>query len=409
MVVRPVTEVRPLWRNRDFVLLQAGGLLSAAGSATTAIAYPLVVLAISHSPAQAGLVAFARLTPSGLFSLVAGLAADRWPRKRLMVAADVVRAAALGALGVALLAGDPAVWVIFVIAFIEGTGATFFSAAEPGAFRSVVPRSQLPAAVGAEEAGQSTVRLMGPPLGGALYELNRAIPFVADAASYVCSTVSLLLMRTLFQEEREHDRAPLRTQLAAGFRFLWAEPFLRITTLLYSLGNPLAPAILLVIVVFGREEGLGGGEIGLLTAALGAGTLVGALASPFFRRALEPRTILVLELWTWLGLWAFVVWPSVYVLSAALTLFGFAAPITDSVVVGLRLAVTPDRLLGRTESVRRSIALLITPLGPLVAGLLLDSTSAQATVGVFATLGVVLALWGTLSTALRHPPTIAAE
>ncbi len=207
----------------------------------------------------------------------------------------------------------------------------------------------------------------------------------------------------------EHDPAPLRTQLAAGFRFLWGEPFLRATTLIYGLGNPLAPAILLVIVVFGREQGLSGGEIGILTAALGAATLVGALASPLFRNALTARTILLLELWTWLGLWAFVVWPNVYVLTAALTLFGLAAPVTDSVVVGLRLAITPDRLVGRVESVRMSIALLITPLGPLVAGLLLDSSSAQATVAVFAVLGVFLALCGTLSGSLRSPPSLVAE
>jgi predicted MFS family arabinose efflux permease len=401
--------VGPLWRNRDFVLLQAGELLSAAGTSTTAIAYPLLVLGISHSPAQAGLVAFARLTPFGLFSLVAGLAADRWPRKRLMVAADVVRAAALGGLAVTLLADAPSVWAILVVGFVEGTGATFFNAAQSGAFRSVVPRAQLPAAVGANQTGMSTVRLVGPPLGGALYELHRAAPFLADAVSYVCSTLSLLAMRTPFQEEREHDPAPLRTQLAAGFRFLWGEPFLRATTLIYGLGNPLAPAILLVIVVFGREQGLSGGEIGILTAALGAATLVGALASPLFRSALTARTILLLELWTWLGLWAFVVWPNVYVLTAALTLFGLAAPVTDSVVVGLRLAITPDRLVGRVESVRMSIALLIAPLGPLVAGLLLDSASAQATVAVFAVLGVFLAVCGTLSGSLRSPPSLVAE
>ena len=395
-----------LWRNRDFVLLQAGQLLSSAGTASTAIAYPLLVLAISRSPAQAGLVAFARLTPFGLFALPAGLAADRWDRKRLMIVADIVRAAALGALGAAVLAGEIRLWAILVVAFVEGTGATFFGAARAGAFRSVVPRAQLPAAVGAQEAGQSTVRLVGPPFGGALYGLDRAVPFVADAISYVFSTVSLLAMRTPFQEQRKHDASRLRTQLLAGFRFLWAQPFLRTTTLLYAVGNPLAPAILLVIVVVGRRHGLSAGEIGLLSAALGAGTLVGTLLSPFFRRVFAVRTILVLELWTWLGLWLFIVWPNVYVLTAALTLFGVAAPVTDSVVVALRLAITPDRLVGRVESIRSNVALLITPLGPLAAGLLLDVTSARATVGVFAAVGLLLAFWGTRSKSIRDAPSL---
>src|SRR6478735_2155289 len=81
----------PLWRNRDFVLLETGRLLSTIGTASTSIAYPLLVLAVTHSPAKAGLVSFARLLPAALFGLFAGIAADRWNRKHIMIAADAVR------------------------------------------------------------------------------------------------------------------------------------------------------------------------------------------------------------------------------------------------------------------------------------------------------------------------------
>ena len=79
---------------------------------------------------------------------------------------------------------------------------------------------------------------------------------------------------------------------------------------------------------------------------------------------------------------------------------------TDSVVVGLQVALTPDRLLGRVESVRRTIALALAPLGPLTAGLLLGAVSARATVAVFAAIGLGLALWGTLSPAIRLAPRL---
>ena len=88
----------------------------------------------------------------------------------------------------------------------------------------------------------------------------------------------------------------------------------------------------------------------MLLAAFGACTLVGALASPLFRRALSMRAILLLELWTGLGIVAFVVWPNVYVLTAAFMVQGITLPVTDSVVEGYRIAVTPDRLLGRVET-----------------------------------------------------------
>jgi predicted MFS family arabinose efflux permease len=164
--------------------------------------------------------------------------------------------------------------------------------------------------------------------------------------------------------------------------------------------------MLLVIVVVGRRQELSGGEIGALLAVFGAGTLAGSLASPLFRRMLSIRAILLLELWTWLGSWVFLVWPSAYVLTAAIVPFGIAAPVTDSVVVGYRVAMTPDRLLGRVESVRSNISLLIAPLGPLAAGLLLSSFSARTTVGVFAAFGLALALWGTLSPSIRSAPSL---
>src|SRR5438552_4390132 len=142
----------PLWRNRDFVLLEAGRLLSSAGSASTSIAYPLLVLAVTHSPAKTGIVSFARLAPHAVLGLFAGVAADRWNRKWLMIAADGVRALAIASLAAAILAGHTSLWAIVLAAFVEGTGSVFFGAAHPGALRAVVPPSQLPAAAGAQEA-----------------------------------------------------------------------------------------------------------------------------------------------------------------------------------------------------------------------------------------------------------------
>ena len=396
----------PLLRNRDFVLLQTGQLLSNLGTQATSIAYPLLVLAITHSPAKAGIVSFARIVPYAFLALLAGVAADRWNRKRLMIAADGVRVLAVATLAAVILLDRRAFWPIPAVAFVEGTGSLFFGAAQTGALRAVVPQRQLPAAVGAQGARSSAVRLIGPPVGGALFGLGRAVPFLVDAASYAFSFVSLLAMRTPFQEERDVDTARLRTQIAEGFRFLWTQPFLRTCAFLYGLTNLIGPGVLLAIVVVGRGQGLSSGEIGALTAGFGACLLVGSLASPLFRRLLSVRAILLLELWTWLGCAAFLIWPSVYVLTAGIMLSGIAIPATDSVVMGYRVAMTPDRLLGRVESVRTNISLLTTPLGPLAAGLLLSSVSARATIAVFAAFGLVLALWGTLSSSIRNAPSL---
>jgi MFS family permease len=396
----------PLWRNRDFVVLLTGQLLSSAGTQLTSIAYPLLVLAVTGSPAKAGAVAFARLLPFAGLGLLAGVAADRWNRKVLMIGADAVRAVAVAGLGAAILFDLLAFWQVAIVAFVEGACGTVFVAAQPGALRAVVPKTQLPAAVAAQRARISAVSIVGPPIGGALFQVGRALPFVADAASYAFSTFSMLMVRTPFQEPRVRDTARLRAQLTEGFRFLWNQPFLRTSAFLYGIGNVTIPAVLFVIVVVGQRQGLAGGEIGALLAVFSVFTLLGSLVSPLFRRALSVRAILLLEFWTGLGSVLFLVWPNVYVLTAAILPQAISLPITDSVVDGFRIAITPDRLLGRVESVRISISLLIAPLGPLLAGFLLDSFSARVTIACSLTLTLTLALWGTFSSVLRNAPRL---
>jgi MFS family permease len=395
-----------LWRNRNFLLFETGRFLSSFGSSLSSIAYPLLVLALTHSPAKAGIVTFARTIPQPLLSLVAGAAADRGDRKRQMILADGIRFVALATLGTLVLAGSAEWWLVAGVGLIEGVGSTLFMGASAGALRAVVPRHQLPDAIGARRAWGSTVLLAGPPLGGALFQLGRAVPFLADAVSYLFSTASILRLRTPFQERRERNRTPLRKQFVEGIAFLWSRPFLRTCAFLYGLGNPLISGILFALVVIGRSQGLTGGEIGILTAALGASSLLGSLLSPLARRVLSIRTIMVLEYASYFGAWLFVIWPSVYALLAVIVPFGLAAPITDSVVDGYRIAMTPDRLLGRVEAARTTIAQVALPLGPLVAGLLLEHVSSRVTIAVFAGCALSLFAWGALSPAIRGAPSL---
>ncbi len=396
----------PLRKNRDFMLLQTSQLLSSGGSQITAIAYPLLVLSLTGSAAKAGIVAFARLLPHAVFALPAGLAADHWSRRRLMIAAHVVRALAVGTLGTLILLDEIVYWVIPVVALVEGSAGTVYSAAQSGAQRAVVSREQLPAAVATVTGREAAIGLAAPPLGGALYGLSRALPFLVHAVSYVFSTIVLLAIRTPFQEERERDRSPLRSRLAEGFRFLWQHPFLRTCALLFGLANFIVPGVLLAVIVIGEEEGLSSGELGLLLSAFGGCILLGAFLSPFVRRLLPVRGVLLLELWTYVGLGLFLVWPNVYVLVASILPTALAIPSTDSVVHSYRLAMTPDRLLGRVASVWSTIALMIAPLGPLTAGFLLEAASERATIAVFAAFGLVLAVWGTLSPSIRAAPSL---
>jgi MFS family permease len=401
--VAPAVALR---RNRDFVLLQFGQLLSDAGGGSTTIAYPLLVLALTHSPAKAGVVTFARALPLALLALPAGLLADRWNRRWLMIGADSARAIGVGVLAVLIVSAHLDFWVLPVVAVVEGSGTALFNAAQAGALRNVVPLEQLPAAVGVQSGRTAVVELAGSPLGGVLFTIARAVPFVVDAASYVFSTGSLLAMRSPFQQAREPDRSSVRQRLTEGLRYLWGEPFLRTCALLFGVANFIIPGLLLALVVLADRRGLSGGEVGLLVAVFGASLLVGSFLSSPVRRKLGARPVMLLELWTYLGCVVFLVWPNVFVLAACLVPTGLAIPPNDSVVHGYRLAMTPDRLLGRAESVRSMISLVLAPLGPLVAGVLLSVSTPRITIGMFFGIGVVLAAWGTLSPSIKAAPSL---
>ena len=399
-------ELVPLRRNRDFVLLQIGQALSTVGSEASGIAYTLLVLALTGSPAKAGLASFARLVPYALFALPAGVASDRFNRKWLMIWADVVRVLALASLGVSVATGHVTLPQILIVAFVEGTMFVIFNIAEIGAVRSVVPSLQLQRAFATEQARMSAVYLAGPPLGGALFGLARSLPFLVDAVSYAFSTGTLLAMRTPFQEEREErETAGIWTQIKEGLAWLWGHAFLRTCALLFVGGNFLFGALELILIVAAKQQGYSSVAIGVLVSATGAFSLLGSIAAPRFLRLLPMRTVLVLSAWLSLGIVAFVIEPNVIVLVAGTAPLIFFNPTVNAMVIGYRVAIVPDRLQGRVNSVARSLALLAFPLGPVAAGLLLASYSARTTATLVLAGFVILAIVTTVNRSIRGAPS----
>jgi predicted MFS family arabinose efflux permease len=270
-----------------------------------------------------------------------------------------------------------------------------------------VPSHQLPVAAAAEQARYSTVSLVAPPLGGALYGLGRSLPWIGNAVAVLFSVGSLLAIRTPFQGERAEDAGSLRAQLAEGFRWLWSHPFFRSCALLFAGVNIVFQALFLVLVVVGKRQGLSSAEIGGLAAVFGVCSLVGSFFAPYFQRKLSMRTIVLAGFWLQLGLVAFVVEPNVYVLLAGWLPAAVFLPTGNATVIGYRVAVVPDHLTSRVNGVARTIALSGLPLGPLAAGFLLDSVSARMTLLIFVAFLLVFALLGSTNRAIRNAPSLA--
>lgn len=189
------SERHLLRRNRDFRLLWSAQALSEVGTGLSQLAYPLVILALTGSPAQAGALAAVRALPFVLFGLPAGALADRWDRRRVMVVCEIVRASALASVAVALAAGRLSVLHLYAAGFVAATGYVLYSAAEAGMVPALVTDDDLTAAVSAQEVASSAAGVSGPPLGGLLFGLLSGLPFAVDAVTYLISAVATARIR----------------------------------------------------------------------------------------------------------------------------------------------------------------------------------------------------------------------
>ncbi len=195
--VMPVNEPPSLWRNRDFLLLWSGQTVSRLGSRVSDIALPLLVLALTRSPAQAGFIAAAQSLPYLLLSLPAGALVDRWDRKRVMILCDTARCLALGSIPLAYAGGQLGVGQLYAVAVVAGLALVFFDAAELASLPLVVLDGQLTRAAGLNATAESVTYLVGPGLAGVVIGLARTVAAGAALAYLVDSLSYLILVFTL--------------------------------------------------------------------------------------------------------------------------------------------------------------------------------------------------------------------
>lgn len=373
-------DKRSLWHNRDYVLLWCGQAISTIGGSVSDLAFPLLVLATTGSPLQAGLVAALEALAAALITLPAGVLVDRWDRKRVMLCCDLCRFASLASIPLALAFGHLTVYQLYMTSIIEGIMGRFFDLAHTASLAQVVEDSRLSAAVALDEVMEGTTALGGPSLGGLLFSVSRALPFLADAISYIVSVVTLLLIRTPFQGQREATRRHLLADVRAGVSWLWRQPFLRAMTLLMAVSAFFIAGDPLVIIVLAQQQHASPFLIGCIFAAGGIGSIAGALLAPFFARHLSVGQSVLLTRWLFALLWPlYALVPLVWMMGLVDFGIGFSDPIEDVAYFSYRLKLIPEQLRGRVLSVCRLFPGIARPLGLLVTGLLLQSIGAERT------------------------------
>jgi hypothetical protein len=391
-----------LWRNRDFNLLWVSQSLSDLGTAISTLAVPLLVLALTGSPVQAGLVGTAGLVVTLLCRLPAGVLVDRIDRRQLMLACDAVRLIAYLTLGLIVLDGHASLTAIIAVTVIGSACNALFSTAEHSSLRNIVARGQLPAAVARNEARAYGTSLAGPPLGGLLFGLGRGLPFFGNALTFLASLLGVLLVRRPLQKPRAEKPAGGATALVEGVRFVFDNPFLRAVLVIAAPLNLAINGIIFTIIVTLQRNDVPPAIIGSVETVVAVGGLLGALAAPALQRRMPLPMLIRGICCAAAGFMAIssLLTPSIAA-AIPVAIAVFLGPASNAALFGHQAAITPDRLQGRVVSVVIVAATSVSAAAPLIAGVLIAAWGSPAAILVFAATVGGSAVAATVSKGIR--------
>lgn len=356
-----------------FQRLAGANLAAQSAEQISLAAVPIVaVLAFNAGPGEIGLLATAQTLPFLLLSIPAGLLADRWSRRRLMVVAESLRAASMLALLLGALSGQLSLALLAVLGFIGAAGTVGFSVGAPALVPSLVPTAALAAANSRLELARSIAFAAGPALAGALVAWSGA------ASAFVLATMLSVAAVLLLLRLPEAQQGPARTrhvmeELRDGARLVWHHPLLRpilFTAIAWNIAWFVLQAAYVPYAM--RSLGLDASDVGVTLACYGAGMVVGALFASRVLRALPFGRAILVGPFTSVAasfvMAATLLWPTGALAALSFFMFG-AGPILWAITsTTLRQTVTPGAMLGQVSAIFLTVNTGVRPIGAALGG-----------------------------------------
>jgi MFS family permease len=374
----------------------AGFTVSQFGDRISELALPLIaVVTLAAGPTEVGLVTAAVWAPN-LLAITLGSWVDRQPhRKRLMVTADLIRAAVLCSLPIAAYFGVLTIAQLFAVALIAGAGQTLFSSAYPSFFAAVVDRTDYVTANSRLSTSRSAAFVAGPAIGGALIQaLTAPVAILFDALSFVVSAVLIGRIRVA-PSPVAASASPL-----SSLRYVLSERCLRAGLGSATTVNFFGFVAQALIVLFAtRELGLSAGLIGLAFGLGAVGGLLGAVAAPALSRRYGLGRMVVLGSILFPAPVALIAlaggphWLAMGLVAVAEAVSGVGVMLFDINLNSVITAVTPDDMRSRVAGAYGTINYGSRPVGAVIGGFLGSVVGIQATLLVAAVGGVLSCLW----------------
>jgi MFS family permease len=373
---------RSLLRHRDFLKLWSAETISQFGTQVTLLALPIIAATtLNVTPFEFGMLATVEFLPFILLSLPAGVWVDRLRRRPILIAGDLVRAAALISIPIAFALDALTIWQLYVVGFINGCATVFFDVAYQSYLPSLVDRDQIVDGNAKLQTSMSAAQITGPGVSGILIGAFTA-PFaiLLDALSFV---VSALFMFAIRRHEaapepilNEHGERPsMRSEIVEGLRYVGRQRFLRSIAATTGLSNFFSNVVYSILILYLVRELLFTPEVLGFAFSVGAvGFLLGALIANRVasRFGIGPTIVASALTFGPSALLIAVAPPDVAVPFVAASVFvgGLGGAIYNINQVSLRQAITPERMQGRMNATMRFIVWGTIPIGATAGGFL---------------------------------------
>jgi MFS family permease len=395
-----------VFRSSRFRRYFAGQALSYLGDGLRTLVIPLLVFHLTGSAASLGLTFALELLPFAAFSLLGGSLADRLDRRTLMLGADAVRFIILALFTFALWRGALSLPLIYAGVVLLSVCAAIFLGAQASSIPYLLGKDRAKAAVAALVATEQGVNLFAPPLGGAIFGIAGALPaLAANALTYLTSQISLASVASFGPDQpgRFPTPAEIARDVAAGFRFVFADRAMRTLTLSSTAINTVAIFGFVAMIPYLKHEfGATDQIVGLAFGCFAVGSVTGSLIAgrthwPFGRALVIAYAVDALA-------WLPVIWAQSLALAvSAITVCAACGAYEITAIVSWRMRVIPEEMIGRVFGVIRLLVLVGMVPGSILGGLAADRWGTRA---VMAISGVAFLL---LASNLAASRTLRAE
>ena len=393
-----------LWQNHDYLRLWFGQTISAFGSQVSRIVLPLLILDLTHSPAQAGFVGAFSVVPYVVLSLFVGTFIDHFDRKKIMIFCDTGRGLALGSMFIAILLHSLSIIQIYIVALLEGVLFVFFDLAEISSVKQVVGKEHVTSATAQGSATDGMASLVGPSVGATLYQITgKSIPFLFDTVSYAISVFTLFTIKTEFQKNVNEKKVNFKKDLLEGISWLFHNRVVRFMSFINAGISFVFADLYLVLIVLAKEQKASPLQIGSIMSIAAIGSIVGSLLGPHIQKKMRPGIIIILFGWLQALIWVLYFFaPNFIVIGIITAVITFLSSVWAIVQISYRLSLIPDQLQGRVNSVFRFIVYSIIPLGMVVTGIMLQTLRAKTTILLFFFILIFFALLASFNKELRN-------